>query len=228
MTGSPFEFSTEISVDEIERFLRSPGDTPIVAWSMQNTGAIELLKKNGHLTGDPKYMFVSARPGKRAAYEWMRQMMANRIDNYQQEWPVWCLPSRPQSTRNIDDKLMRLEIPKSKMLISFYQPWESLLGVMAFLETRNMQWPSQWLHFECDSPLFNPIVDDSWDDNWPNVIPVTFDEKECRASWEQIFDLTLAGRKGFGWWGIPRLQAMVSEVTMPELMEILPIPIAQY
>jgi hypothetical protein len=111
-------------------------------------------------------------------------------------------------------------------LVSFYLPWEALLKVMGFLESRTMQWPGHWLQIECDTPNFNPINIATADDETPTPKPLTFDEKVCRLSWEQMFDLTLAKRDGFDWnWNSPFLQATVPIIKRSDLTGIYAITI---
>jgi hypothetical protein len=225
-----FEFAQDISAADIGRFLACPSDTPVVAWSLQRSGAIGCLEKNGILTGDPQYSLAKAKVGKKTAYEWMRQMMAERLHDYHQEWPIWCFLTRPiMPTENPDDKLLRMEIPKPRMLISFYEGWVKLLGVMNHLEQNGNQWPEQWLLYQ-EAPCLSPFEDKplSYKDGMPVPRPFSFDERKCRSSWEQIFDLTLFGRAGFAWGASSPpyllLQAMVPVIFQSDVKAILPFP----
>jgi hypothetical protein len=219
---------------DVEGFLSSADDAPITLWSMQQPGALEILRKTGRLAGNPVFAFApdcagKVPAGKKGAYTWMQQQMAKRVRHYQQELPIWALFSRPEHTNRRNDKLLRIEVPKSRMLVSFYHPWEKLLGIMNRLEANNWVWPDIW-----PAPLCPYLFVDEEDEEAQGFDSIGgrprgerarryhWDEGRCRASWERMFDLRLARRERFLWTPI-YLQAMLPNVFLTDVKEELPI-----
>jgi hypothetical protein len=136
-------FGKELSRSDVERFLSCADDMTITLHSMQQPGAIKRLKKQGRLTGNPDFAFCpddtgKVQAGKKGAYTWMQQQMEKRVHNYQQELPIWALLSPPDNTTRPNDKLLRIEVPKNRMLVSFYQPWHELLHIYG--RSRKQEW----------------------------------------------------------------------------------------
>jgi hypothetical protein len=224
-----FEFSDDIASVDITKFLAASEDTPIVVWTIQSEGAVQELERTGKLTGDPAYAFANNTPGKRLAYDWLRQMMAKRLTGYSDEWPIWTLVSRPTSSiETLGGILLRAEIPKSKMLVSFYKGWLKILGVMEHLPENKNCWPEQWL-FHRDDPLLYAVSEENADSypGLPVPISYSFNETQCRRSWEQIFDLALFDREGFAWRASPpclTLQALVPTINLSQVTAKLSAP----
>jgi len=220
-----FEFPDVICQADIEAFTSCPGSTPVVLWTLQHEAAVERLNRSGQLTGDPTHAFANAVPGKKLAYEWLRAMMAAKVSDYHEEWPVWALLNRPHSklSRRPNDVLLRIEVPKSRTLVLFYEGWLRLLGVMHHLECCcGGIWPEQWILYQ-EPPYLDPIQHCTPTTDLgvaPVPKPWHFDEHECRKSWERIFDLTLYGREGFTWGEPPRtllLQAVIPVLYLSDL-----------
>ena len=149
--------------------------------------------------------------------------MAARLSDYHQEWPVWAVLNRPGKLSNRpSDVLLRLEIPKSRLLVSFYEGWLKLLGVMYHLDRHcNGKWPEQWISYQ-EAPYLDPAKGESTEPtpDVPRAKPWFFDEKECRKTWERIFDLTLYAQERFAWdacSGSPLLQAVIPVVYRSDL-----------
>jgi Domain of unknown function (DUF3841) len=221
-----FEFKDDISLADIGEFLGSPEDTPVVIWTLQHPRAVECLERTGKLTGDPTFTFARKTPGKRSAYEWLRRMMAKRLSHYSQEWPVWALLTRPTAPSDSpNDVLLRLEIPKAKMLVSFYEGRVKLLGIMEYIELHNDKWPEEWMLYR-EAPYLCPVLQEDITGHLdvPTPRPWSFDEQQCRSSWEKIFDLTLYGLERFAWDSssrYPLLQAVVPIIYRSDVTEML-------
>ena len=130
-----YSVSGDETLEDIQKLISCSDDTLIEIWSMQHSAAIEHLHVNGSLLVNADFAFSSEdnKRGKKAAYSWMQAQMGVRLTKYQGELPIWRLLSRPQFSNRQNDKLLRLEIPKSRILISFYEPWRRLLCIMAHL-----------------------------------------------------------------------------------------------
>ncbi len=225
---SPVGFGSTITVGDLDYLCSSPDETHVVVWSMQQPEAVDRLLTDGILSGDPHFAFApdvagKIRPGIKAAYAWMQQQMTRRLKGYQQELPVWTLLSRPSHTTRKSDKLLRLEIPKSRMLISFYQAWCDLRPTFAVLE-QSEGWPEDW------SLSARPYVATDADDARRHIYlkdangaqRTQWDENECRLSWERIFDLTLARSENFLWSDLV-LQGTVPAIYRADVRDILSI-----
>jgi hypothetical protein len=226
MNTAAMTFGEKLTIDDIERLSGSPADTPIVVWSMQQPGAIERLLESGTLTGDPRFAFAAdttgyTKRGKRMAYAWMEQQMCERLKGYRGELPLWVVLSPPEFATKEGDKLLKLEISKSQMLISYYQPWVDLLHIMAQLESSG-GWPEHWIStipyltgdaVESRRNIYLNGVDGALRTRW--------EEPECRLSWECMFDLTLARRDNFIWELM--LQGVVPTISVTDVKDILSI-----
>ncbi len=225
----PLAFEEKVSLDELQRLISCPEDTPVTLWSMQQPGAIECLKTDGRLTGNPDFAFAPDKTGrtpagKKGAYTWMQEQMAKRLPSYNQELPIWALLSRPNDTTRPNDQLLRIELPKTRMLVSFYQPWPKLLSVMDCLERHNWLWPDHWSVSAC-CPYFSADAEDQKEefvDTETRQRRDQWDEQLCRASWERMFDLKLARFEGFLWTPIC-LQAMLPTIFHSDVREVLPL-----
>jgi hypothetical protein len=63
----PICFGQKMSIPDLETLWSAPDDTPVVAWSMQQPAAIERLRNDGKLSGDPKFAFAPDLDGKKKA-----------------------------------------------------------------------------------------------------------------------------------------------------------------
>jgi len=197
------------TVDDIGRLIGAPATALITLWTMQQPEAIQRLRNSGRLTVDPEFSFVKyGEPGKRGAYAWMQEQMQKRLIVYNGELPVWALLSRPTETSRAGDQLVRVQIRKDRMLVCFYRPWHRLLGIMGCLERNGGLWPP-------GDPAYFAACNDDQRQPQPSEI-------ECRASWEKMFNLSLARCLGFRWSPI-LLQAMLPTLAINDVREYMPI-----
>jgi Domain of unknown function (DUF3841) len=172
--------------EDVCRLINAPASEPITLWTMQQPGADQQLRESGQFAAEPKYSFdVHGKPGKRFAYSWMQEQMRRRLAEYSGQLPIWALLSRPSRCTRPGDILLRVEIPKERMLICFYKPWTRLLEIMSCLESE-CAWPPLGVQ-----PYLAACIGDKRQ-SVPN-------EQECRASWEKMFDLTLIQHAEFCW-----------------------------
>jgi hypothetical protein len=221
------EFSDKLSVSDVGRLFSHPDDGPVTVWSMQQPEAISRLEKDGVLTGSPEHAFAAEistgepKPGKRVAYAWMQDQLRKRMPDYHDELPIWVVLGRPSFTGKENDRLLRIELPKSRILFSFHIPWAELLHSMAQLE-KAKGWPGHWVF----SPYVPSGIDDARRHIYLNGVDgatrSNWDEDMCRASWERIFDLTLALRDDF-LWSSRSIQGTIPRILRDDVKEILPI-----
>ena len=224
-----FSFAGEETIEGIQKLINCSDDTFIEIWSMQHEAAIKHLRTRGSLTGDPKFVFppTEGNLGKRSAYQWMQARMKDRLSEFQGELPIWGLLSRPQFSNKKDDKLLRLEIPKSRMLVSFHKPWNDLRGIMARLEGCESSWPNNWVSY-CYPYIYVDEVDevdgesrfiDGDQDQTNGARPQrsNWDESKCRSSWERMFNLSLAKQAQL-LWGL-RLQTMTPSILSSDVRD---------
>jgi hypothetical protein len=230
----PLEFGDKLTVADIEQLISCPDDTLVVVWSVQHPGAITSLRSDGILTGDPRFAFApdpatgKPRPGKRMGYAWIQEQMSKRMADYHYELPIWVLLTRPTHCTNGNDQLLRIEIPKSRLLFSFHTPWMELLPVMARLE-KSDGWPEDWPLATYQDVPTNPYVPANADDARKNrylngvdgACRTQWDEHVCRSSWERMFDLTLVRHENFLWKLV--VQGLVSKILVDDVRDILPM-----
>jgi hypothetical protein len=194
---------------------------------MQSHEAVARLQATGQLTGDSEFTFDPPKYqiGRKSAYSWMQAQMRHRIPTYDEELPIWGLLSRPDAeSKPKEDRLLLLEIPKNRMLMSFYQPRCRLLGVMACIEKTN-RWPESGFDSLC--PYFSTSKSEKERrefvegvSNGSGARTSRWDEEECRTTWERMFDLTLAQNSDFLWSPI-YLQTMMPMIYSSDLREVI-------
>ncbi|MHB1493881.1 MAG: DUF3841 domain-containing protein [Acidithiobacillus sp.] len=211
------EFFGPPSLEEIAYLSGCSPETLVTIWTRQQEGAVELLNTEGILVARAEHTFPAGHSvGKRSAYEWMRSQMQKRIPSYDSSWPVWVslTPLGNKEDLAPGDRLICARVPKKRLLMSFYNPWEHILQCMALIERSDGLWPAVWgmmpylaMNGEGKDRLGRA-------NNCISNIP----ECECRESWERIFDLSLACTAGFS--GGNFLQATLSEIHISDVVGI--------
>jgi hypothetical protein len=222
------------TAEDLQKLIDCSHDALVEIWSMQQADAVKQLRTEGSLTGNPDFAFSGAydQPGKKPAYRWLQAQMKKRLVGYGGELPVWCLFVRPTSSKRKGDRLLRLEIPKSRMLISFYKPWSELLCIMARLGEVESDWPANWGWCRPYIPIDKIDQQRIFKDqdralrDADRARTFTWDEQECRASWERMFDLKLAAQTQ-SFWGL-QLQAMVPALLVSDVLDEMPIEYLPY
>lgn len=190
-------------------------DDPVTLWTIQHTDAVAQLNNGVPLRGNPTHAFPtdeSRKLGKCRAYAWMVNQMKARIKIDVPDLPIWatllqpaCLP--PPSV------LLRIAVPRKRVLFSFYLPWEQILGVFSDIEKSGGKWPPLW---SIPPYLTATEKDESERERQACRIPP---EPDCRASWERIFDLKLGHESGFLWGAHPPfIQAVLAEVCKDDIV----------
>lgn len=143
------EFDDELSAKDIKRLISYPDNDLLVVWTAQHPGAIARLKSHGTLTGDPKFAFATdyatgnPKLGKKLGYAWIQSQMSKRMADCNDKLPIWVSLTRPTDWPKEDYGLLRVEVPKSRILFLLHFPWMELLQVMARLEESEC-WPEDW------------------------------------------------------------------------------------
>lgn len=111
------------------RFLTTcAADTPIRLHTIQTEAAWRAAQERGYLVGDPHH----AEPFFLNAYGWMRFQMAERLDAYSGDYPVWAWLKRPNmrqwSYEREPSVMVVAEVPRGRMLLSDFDAWHSVLN----------------------------------------------------------------------------------------------------
>jgi hypothetical protein len=188
----------EITRSDLEGLLsKTPGEQ-VTLWSLQQPGAIKTLCNQRHLTGNPEYAHARGHIGEERAYEWLDEQLSRRLESYDGKLPpVWAFPARPTHTDRQDDLLLRIEVPKRRVVFLFYDLWERLL---------------QDMH-SC-LPMYFSISRDKF--------VRSYSECEKKRSWERMFDLEL-GRRSDLCWRPYCIQACLASIGIQEVKEKLSI-----
>ena len=192
-------FSHPLTVAHIEQLRSCDPDTRIRLWTTQDPGAVAQLDREGQLVGDPNFA--------RQSYDWMTEQMNQRLppENGLNGLPVWALVVRPSPVAG--STLLELEVPRHRVLFSFYTPWELLLGVFSDIHRSSGNWLSTaWL--TVPYLVANDADEARRAEDFCKIPP----ETECRKTWEKIFDLSLAATPGFRWGQGTILQAVLRRI----------------
>ena len=209
----PLSFSHPLTVAQIERLRSCDPDTRIRLWTTQHPEAVAQLDREGQLVSDPNFAFAPNGFGNgdsgyfRQAYDWMIEQMDQRLppENGLNGLPVWAHAVRPSPVAG--STLLELEVPRHRVLFSFYTPWELLLGVFSDIHHSSGNWPSTaWL----TAPYL--IANDADNTRHREAAFKVPSEAECRETWAKIFDLSLAATPGFRWGQGLVLQAVLRRI----------------
>uniref|UniRef100_E6QNU9 Uncharacterized protein n=1 Tax=mine drainage metagenome TaxID=410659 RepID=E6QNU9_9ZZZZ len=189
-------------------------DEKITIWTLQQRNAVNGLQENGKLHASSEYSFPQGcSVGKKSAYRWMQDQMTKRLEGYNNELPLWA--SIDKLTPNApDDILIKAEIPRNRLLVHFYDPWETILQCFAMIESNGGAWPSSFL----DTPYVAANEDDQIYVSGKNNCTSCYKEEECRISWERIFDLSLIDEPGFKW---QKLHVTLSGISSDDNWELM-------
>jgi hypothetical protein len=204
------EFSEPVDLTDIEAIIDADDDQPITLWTMQQPGFLVSLGKEEVLTGNEDYAFGSFdAPGKRGAYRWLQQQLADRVPGYGGRLPVWTLLTKPSFTLRSGDKLLRLRVDRARATFIWYKPWLSLL---AFMRT-----PERGVLL---SDALNYAFQQERDEREANL-HVMPPRAEILALMPRMFDLWLAREPGFLWMVEGTvLQAVVEEIAFEDVISI--------
>lgn len=100
-----------------------------IYWTIQTMEKWQLAKNLGFLIGHREHIW----PDFSEPYHWMMRQMAERLPNYQGEYPVWVWTERPdlrrmghleKGTRGV---LLKIDIEDTRILCSEFQAWHFVL-----------------------------------------------------------------------------------------------------
>ena len=169
---------------------RGPKDL-VRLWTVQHTDAVtQLLKGSVPLRGREEYAYSDCAQGKRSAYKWMVGQMNERLPRQYQchGLPVWTLPVQSPCLGD-KDQVLEIQVTRERVVFSFHSPWTRLLEIFSCMgEGDEERWPDIW----STQPYL--VAGASGVDQKNGDAGNIPSEAECRGSWEQIFDLTLARR----------------------------------
>ncbi|KNY25486.1 DUF3841 domain-containing protein [Pseudobacteroides cellulosolvens] len=107
-----------------------------IYYSIQDLNAWTEAQHRGYLIGNEKYVWEEfLRP-----YHWMMSQMLKRIPEYNEEYPIWLWPEKPDLRRSGHMErgkkaiLIEVELPDSKVLLSDFQAWHCVLNDYPILD----------------------------------------------------------------------------------------------
>lgn len=106
-------------------------------YTIQKLSAWEVAKETGFLTGNKKYIdesFINA-------YRWIMKQMSNRINNYNNEFPIWLWLdiSNIHINAALEDEwvVLEVEVDEEQVLLSDFNAWHFVLNDWHFDEENN-------------------------------------------------------------------------------------------
>jgi len=191
---------------QIDELAGAHDDTTISLFTFQHADVAKKLEQGDRHVASSQFAFMKNYPGKKMAYNWMTTQMNNRLIGEGCDLPIWALPVRLPCPIEPTDRLIKINVPKSRVLFSFYAPWENMLSCFSEIEKTGGVWPKRWF----SQPY---ITANSSDEQYLQsngfIVP---NETACRSSWEKIFDLSLISTIGFKWSNSPYLQAVLNYI----------------
>lgn len=213
--------SEPIDVSDIEVLLSCDPNQSITLWSLQQAGFIEELKERGRLTGNPKYAYseIFVSPGKKGAYEWLQGYLANAVPGYDGALVVWASPFKPNTTTRRGDRIIRLNVKRSRLIFTWYSPWVELLELMRTSPAGFLPSHARAEAFEHERAAREAVEQGFPEPRALNVVAAHLPSRsEVLVTMPRMFDLTLARQPGFLWMDgqgsgqPPVLQALLLEV----------------
>lgn len=94
-------------------------------WTIQAAEAVRRARETGRLSGGAgECPWPSDDPAGRRAYAWIRARMADRIEGFSGDWPVWVWAKRPSWRRpRPGHVLLSAVVPAGRVLWSDYELW---------------------------------------------------------------------------------------------------------
>ena len=114
----------------IKRIQNAEPETLIRLWTFQTKKDYAKALEIGKFIGNEWTPYYEQEGiGFRRAYDWMRQQMSQKINNFSGHRPIWAWIKRP-STRRIanDTVLISALVPKCRILLSDFDPWHIILN----------------------------------------------------------------------------------------------------
>lgn len=128
------------------RLRDTPPDAPIRFETYQDAAALAVLLETGRLGGGKSY--GDRDETWRDAYEWMRERMAEAIDGFSGEFPIWGWPAAVRLTsRELrwKDGLWRIRaiVPRGRVLPSCFSLWHHPLNGWS-IDDDEAAWEANW------------------------------------------------------------------------------------
>ena len=185
-----------------EKLLNMSPDTPVRIYTLQNPEAVKTALECGYFTGSHPFSYMRTERHPEVmqnfvdAYEWMRQSMAARMDEFSGDLPVWGWLQRPSGRKIRDDEpVIRVTaiIPCKRMLLSSHDAWHMPLNGSPLLPTEGV-----------------------WD-IWHNLSPEN--RGDMKSTWNSVFDLRKKTIDEAQWMGQPDyVQACIDRVLISEVV----------
>ncbi len=122
-----------MSSKQVQKLLALHPEALIRVYSFQGDEAMAFYNQNGYLTGDKEYIETGdlwPEP-----YTWMRKQMAEKIEDFSGDYPVWGWLKRPSAKpkpkkyRGTNERYRFIAlVPRKRILLSDYELWHSPLN----------------------------------------------------------------------------------------------------
>lgn len=166
--------------------------TLVRVYTWQHPKGWEAALERGHLTGshgsDEAYDGDMVKP-----YEWMRDQMAQRIEDFSGDLPVWA-HLKNQNPRRIETIRNRVRIiamiPRGRMLLSDLQTWDLPVN---------------------DGPI---CMDEAEYDAFP-------EDRDVRETWDRVFEIVDRPWHDGNWIKAPTdIQACIDRIALDEIVSV--------
>jgi len=201
----------KIAPSKRRALIAMPPEQKVRIYSFQDAAAWEAAKARGYWTGDRQYVEddwdrehdCSWLP----QYDFMREMMAEKIEGYSGDYPMWGYLKKPnlRQARFYEEPVIYLvaDIPRGRMVVSDYDLWHLPLN-RAFCT---------WTEAE--------------DEEIEKLYPTAKDRgitPEMKESWRRVLDLSdRTDPEVLRWCGsIDCLQACVDRIYLHEIVQARP------
>jgi hypothetical protein len=174
-----------VTLADIEKLLGFPSEQLVPLWTIQHRCAVKTLRAGQYVS---RRDYVRGKDQddkcrKLRAYQWMADQMQRRgLPLEADAVPIWAFFSDPRGPcwqDRPDDKLLRIQIPKGRMLISFHKAWDRFLKAGADPTREYLKANDE------DEKALQAA-------NYKQPRPI-----DCENSWQKIFCLSLARSPGF-------------------------------
>ena len=186
------------------------GIITVKIWTIQSLKVWELLSEQKILYVQPD--LCEERPSFPDAYSWMCQKMRERLPDYQEHLPWWgWYQPKPdlrfysrKGVNNTQWVRIELDIPTSKVLLSYESAWFAVLNglFVAYTDAEYEKWDQE--------------IDERGLNEWRRPLPEPW-ESQLVKSWDNIFDLNNLNNSG-GWSNI--IQANFEELRLADVVAV--------
>lgn len=206
----------KISEGRRARLLNAAPDDRVRVWSIQDTAAQQAADRRGYWSVDPGWyesLGIDEDGFPRAdclpQYEYMREIMAERVPGYSGDFPIWAWVSRPNMRQwaylGNNCVMVVADVPRARMVLSDYDLWHTPLNFGFCADTE--------------------AEDDAFEARYRGVAHQGRITPEMKATWTKVFDLSPPTDPAtLAWRGrCDRIQACIDRIYPNEVVRVTPV-----